>query len=139
MSRYLGFDFGKRRIGVAVGQTITGTASALETVHCAKLGKPPWEQIEALIQQWRPTGLVVGLPLTMDGSEQEITHAARAFAAELKRFDVPVATMDERLSSREAESAYKLARQQGQAKRSQSKNLDSQAARVILERWLAGQ
>lgn len=139
MSTFLGFDYGQRRIGVAVGQTITSTASALETLRCATLGQPPWEAIAALIKQWQPAGLVVGLPLTMDGEEQPITHAARDFAQNLSRFEKPVYTADERLSSREAENAFKQARQSGQAKRSQSKNLDSQAAKVILERWLVMQ
>lgn len=139
MSSYLAFDYGKRRIGVAVGQTITGTASALDTLWCKKLGVPPWLEIESLIKQWQPVGLVVGLPLTMDGEEQAITHLARGFADGLGRFNKPVFTSDERLSSREAGAAFKQARQQGQAKRQQAKNLDSQAARVILERWLATQ
>lgn len=137
MKQYLGFDFGLRRIGVAVGQTITGTASALDTVHYR--GNVPWADFQALIEQWRPSGLVVGAPLTMAGEEQPITVAAKRFATELERFNLPVYLCDERLSSREAEANFKQARQAGHAKRQQGKNLDSVAAKIILERWMVTQ
>ena len=99
----LGFDYGKRRIGVAVGQELTATAGPLETVN-AIAGKPDWEAITRLINDWRADALVVGLPLNMDDSEQEMTRAARRFANQLKgRYHLPVFMIDERLTSVAAE------------------------------------
>jgi len=99
----IGFDFGLRRIGVAVGQAITATATPLETVR-ANEGKPDWATISRLISDWHVDALVVGLPLNMDGSEQDMTRAARRFANQLKgRYHLPVYLADERLSSVAAE------------------------------------
>jgi len=99
----LGFDYGKRRIGVAVGQEITATASPVETVR-AREGKPDWVAITRLIHDWQADALVVGLPLNMDDTEQEMTRAARRFANQLKgRYHLPVFMADERLTSVAAE------------------------------------
>ena len=76
---YLGFDFGYKRIGVAIGQRLTLSASPLPTLH-AKLGIPDWNIVQTLIKQWQPTELVVGLPTCIDGTEQYTTSAARGFA-----------------------------------------------------------
>ena len=123
----LGFDHGQRRIGVAVGQSITGTASALATLP-ARDGQPDWEQVAALIEQWRPDALVVGLPLQMDGSDSASTLAARRFARRLEgRYNRTVHLMDERLSSRTAEQT----RDRGGARQ----DLDALAAQVILQDW----
>jgi putative Holliday junction resolvase len=130
----LGFDFGLRRIGVAVGQTLTGSASPLGVVT-PRAGEPDWKAIGRLVAEWRPAALVVGLPYNMDMSEQEMTQHARHFAEELaRRFPLPVHTVDERLSSREAEAQLKERRQQGR-RRVTREDIDGAAACVILESW----
>ena len=130
----LGFDFGLKRIGVAVGQSVTGSASPLG-VAVVRGGEPDWAAIGRLIVEWRPASLVVGLPYNMDLSEQEMTGHARRFADELaQRFPLPVHTVDERLSSREAEAQLKERRQQGR-RRVSREDIDGAAACVILESW----
>ncbi|MCA1805057.1 MAG: Holliday junction resolvase RuvX [Xanthomonadaceae bacterium] len=123
----LGFDYGQRRIGVAVGQTITATATALATL-AARDGQPDWAEVTALIEQWRPDALVVGLPLRLDGTESELSRAAQRFARRLEgRYKRPVHLMDERLSSRTAE--------QTRARGSARQGLDALAAQIILQDW----
>ena len=130
----LGFDFGLKRIGAAVGQTVTGSASPLGVV-AVRGGEPDWAAITGLVREWRPGALVVGLPYNMDLSEQDMTHKARHFAEQLaERFPLPVHTVDERLSSREAEAALKEQRQQGR-RRVTREDIDGAAACVILESW----
>ena len=130
----LGFDFGTQRIGVAVGQEQTHTASALVTL-AAREGQPDWSRVEALIKQWRPAAFVVGLPLMMDGSEQEITPRARRFGNRLHgRFGLPVFFVDERLTSKEAGMRI---RERGE--RIEQGSLDREAARIIIEIWLEQQ
>jgi len=126
----LGFDFGTQRIGIAVGQSVTGTASALRTV-ASRNGKPDWETISTLIEEWRPDALVVGLPLHADGSDSDMTGAARKFARQLEaRYRLPVHTMDERLSSRAARGL------QQDGKRGAQAGIDALAAMIILQNWL---
>lgn len=126
----LGFDFGDRRIGVAVGQTLTGTASPLTTLD-ARDGQPDWTRVAALLDDWRPDALVVGLPLNMDGSEQDLTRRARRFARRLqRRLGLPLHFADERLSTREARD-----REAGTV---HPAGRDAVAAQVILEGWMAG-
>ena len=130
---YLGFDFGYKRIGVAVGQRLTGSASPLSTLD-AKLGIPQWDVVLKLLDQWRPQALVVGLPTCIDGSEQYTTAAARGFARQLrKRFALPVHLVDERLSTVEAR-AHLFAK--GGYRKIKNTEIDSIAACVILEQWL---
>ncbi|HEY1774134.1 MAG TPA: Holliday junction resolvase RuvX [Gammaproteobacteria bacterium] len=130
----LSFDFGLKRIGVAVGQSVTGSASSLG-VAAVRGGEPDWAAIGRLITEWRPTSLVVGLPYNMDLSEQEMTGHARRFAEGLaQRFPLPVHTVDERLSSREAEAQLKEQRKQGR-RRVSREDIDGAAACVILESW----
>jgi putative holliday junction resolvase len=126
----LGFDYGKLRIGIAVGQDITGTATTLCTLDCRD-GKPDWDRISGLIAEWGPGSLVVGLPLHADGSDSAMTRAARNFARELEaRYHLPVFSMDERLSSH----AAKQVRREEPGK---SRNgIDAIAARIILQNWL---
>jgi len=131
---FLGFDFGLKRIGMAVGQSVTGSASPLG-VAAMRGGEPDWEAIGRLVAEWRPAALVVGLPYNMDLSEQEMTGHARRFAEGLaQRFPLPVHTVDERLSSREAEAQLKERRQQGR-RRITREDIDGAAACVILESW----
>jgi len=129
----LGFDFGTRRIGVAVGQRITGTASALITL-AARDGQPDWTQVAQLIATWQPDALVVGLPLQLDGSRSEVTDAAERFARRLEgRFRLPVYLYDERLSSHAADHWQSEHRGSEHNRRD---SLDEVAARIILQDWL---
>jgi putative Holliday junction resolvase len=98
----LAFDFGLRNIGVAVGQPVTGTASPLITLR-ARDGSPDWAEVEQLVADWRPTILLVGLPLNMDDTESEMSELARSFATKLaKRCDLAIEMVDERLTTRAA-------------------------------------
>lgn len=134
----LGFDFGLRRIGVAVGQTATSTASALCTISHSD--QPDWPAIKALVDEWRPQGLVVGLPLDSDGNETDMSRAARRFAGELEaRFERPVFLVDERLTSVMAGAEFVQARSEGRARRRDGRKLDAVAAKIILENWLQSQ
>ncbi len=130
MQTLLGFDFGRQRIGIAVGQMITRTATALCTLD-SRNEKPDWEAISELIDNWQPDALIVGLPLHADGSDSEISKAARKFARQLEgRYRLPVHTMDERLSSHAATEL------QEQDKTAGNKGLDAIAASIILQDWL---
>lgn len=131
----LAFDFGQRRIGVAVGQGITGSASAVGTIANGERG-PDWAALEALLADWRPDRLVVGLPLRVDGSESRLTRTVRDFCAALGRFGLPVETVDERYSSLEAEQRLKSARRDGRRGRVTREAVDATAAALIAERWL---
>ena len=130
---YLGFDFGFKRIGVAVGQRLTSSASPLPTLS-AKQGEPDWEQLSELIKQWKPEALVVGLPTRIDESEFYTTSAARGFAKKLrKRFSLPVHLEDERLTTAEAKARIF---EEGGYKKLKTSQVDSMAACIILEQWL---
>lgn len=132
---YLGFDFGYKRIGVAVGQSLTKSASPLETLS-AKKGIPSWDQVKALIKKWQPVGLIVGLPTKIDGKEQYTTKAARIFAESLQsQYHLPVHLVDERLTTVEARTTLY---QQGGYRKIQQSQVDSVAACIILEQWLQG-
>jgi putative Holliday junction resolvase len=126
----LGFDYGRKRIGVAVGQAVTGTATALCTVT-ARNGTPDWEHLDALVGEWAPGALVVGLPCHADGSDSDMTRAARRFARQLEsRYALPVHTVDERLSSHAATGL------QQNAAAGRRAGTDAIAARIILQDWL---
>jgi putative Holliday junction resolvase len=133
----LAFDFGLRRIGVAVGQDVTASASPVGVVANGDAGIDH-DRIEALIAEWHPTTLVVGMPMHADGSPGTMTDAVGAFIEELRRYGLPVATVDERYSSIEAERALKNARQQGSRGRISKQDIDAAAAVFIAERYLAG-
>ena len=147
----LGFDFGLKQIGLAVGQTLTKTARPLIVLK-AKDGKPQWQEIQDQIAQWKPDYLVVGLPLNMDGTESEMSARARKFANRLHgRFGCVVELCDERLSSAEAKSQLAEGRealrhatsaedieQHGQAlgRNKRDGTVDAIAAQLIIESWL---
>ena len=132
----LGFDVGARRIGVAVGNGMTGTARAVAVVDVHAAG-PDWKAVDRLQAEWRPGGLVVGDPMTLDGGDQPIRRRARAFAEELKaRYRVPVVMVDERSSSIEAAQRFARDRAAGNRRRRDAAALDAAAAAVIIERWL---
>jgi len=129
----LGFDFGLKRIGLATGQTITGTASPLVTLQAVNQS-PDWTGIENHIRQWKPDALIVGIPYLLDGSESDITRAARNFSKELeRRFKLPVYTVDESLSSFEAEQ--QLQKDIKIAKHNKHE-VDKMAAAIIVQSWL---
>lgn len=130
----MSFDFGMKRIGVAIGQTITQTARPLDTI-LAKDGVPNWNAIQNVIKKWLPDALVVGIPLNMDGSEQTITHHARDFAEFLReQFHLPVYEMDERLTTKDARERLF---EQGGYKALQDGQVDRVAAQLILQNWFA--
>ncbi|MGH8090306.1 MAG: Holliday junction resolvase RuvX [Rudaea sp.] len=132
----LGFDYGARRIGVAVGNALTATARALEVIANGAQG-PDWPRVDALMREWRPQILLVGLPLTMEGEEQKNSAAARAFAAQIgARCKLPTRLVDERLSSHAAAQRFAQRRAAGQARRKHAAALDAVAAEVIVEQWL---
>jgi putative Holliday junction resolvase len=131
---YLGFDFGSKKIGVAVGQVVTRTASPLRTISAINQ-KPDWQAISLLIQEWQPGGLVVGISKKDDGTDNPITSKIEKFCRQLEgRFQLPVFTIDEKLSTFEAKqllfddlgvNADKLWQVQ-----------DQLAAQLILQSWL---
>ncbi len=131
----IGFDYGARRIGVAVGNRLSG-ARPLQVVGNGANG-PEWRRIDALLREWRPQCLLVGLPLTLDGEEQRNSRAAREFAAELqKRYTLPTHMVDERLTSHDAARRFAERRAEGRARRKQAAKLDADAAALIIETWL---
>ncbi|MGB5625025.1 MAG: Holliday junction resolvase RuvX [Woeseiaceae bacterium] len=132
----LSFDFGLRRIGVAVGQDITGSASPLGVVANRPDG-PDHKRLRELIQQWQPTRLVVGMPSHADGSPSDMQVPVNAFIEELSRYDLPIETVDERYTSIEAGRVLKEARAAGKRGRISKEMIDSAAAVFIAERYLA--
>jgi len=129
----LGFDYGKKRIGIATGQTITNSATPCKTLTQVN-GNPDWPAIEAEIRQWKPQALIVGIPYFTDGSESPMTAAARHFCYELKkRFKLPVFEVNEALSSDQAEQILK-----GNIKinKHNKHEIDKMAAAIIVQRWL---
>lgn len=129
----LGFDFGMKRIGVAVGQTVTKTARPL-TMLKAQEGKPNLDELKKLIKVWQPAALIVGIPLNMDGTEQTITLHARTFAEMLRNvFTLPVHEMDERLTTKAARENLFA---EGGFKALQNGQVDAVAAQLILQNWL---
>lgn len=131
---YLGFDYGELKIGVAVGQRITGTATGLETIRVSsKVAK--WRAIARLVETWRPSAFVVGLSHQLDGSENPITQPTLRFCRQLEgRFGLPVFTMDEMLSTVESRHVFF----QGRPKRSSDfmDFKDTISAQLILQTWL---
>ena len=125
----LGFDFGMKRIGVAIGQTLTQTAQPL-TILSAKDGIPAWSIIRQLIDEWGANALVVGLPYQLDGSDQMISFAAKKFAKRLEqRFQLPVHLVDERYTTKAARTHPDTTIKPGDL-------IDGHAAAIILESWL---
>jgi putative Holliday junction resolvase len=129
----LAFDFGMKRIGVAVGQTVTKTANTYGMLK-AEQGEPDWQQVQAIMDEWKPMALVVGIPLNMDGTEQTIGKRAEAFAQMLEEHtSLPVYAVDERLTTVEARE--RIFEQEGY-KGLQKASVDAMAAKIMLEAWL---
>lgn len=130
----LAFDFGLKRIGVAVGDLEVRMAHPLETI-AEEANDPRFARIGQLIAEWRPVQLVVGLPMSLDGEEHELSKRCRRFANQLHgRFDLPVDLVDERLTSAEAETRL---RDMGRAVRANKAAVDSLAAQEILQDYLS--
>lgn len=134
----LAFDFGLRRIGVAVGQSVTGSASPLAVIANRDTGIDH-DAIASLIREWHPARLVVGMPAHTDGSDSDMRQPVLAFIDELRRYELPISTVDERYTSVEAERTLKQARAAGTRGRISKEDIDSAAAVFIAERYLASE
>ena len=131
----LGFDVGSKRIGVAVGNTLTRSARPIAVVDVRER-EPDWSALQRLVDAWHPQRFIVGEPLTLDGGKQPMTRAARRFAQDAaQRFAVPATLVDERSSSREASSRFADQRRDGTARRRDADDIDALAAQIIIERW----
>lgn len=136
-STVLGFDVGSRRIGVAIGSAFSVGARALAVIDVHADG-PDWPALDRLHKEWRPHGLIVGDPLTLEGEDQPNRRRAQAFARQLlQRYRLPVLLVDERSSSVEAARRFATERAEGRKRRRDAANLDAVAAAVIIERWLS--
>jgi putative Holliday junction resolvase len=132
----LAFDVGAKRIGVAVGNTISQSAREVGVLDVFETG-PNWPALDRWMKEWRPDRLVVGDPATLDGCDQPIRLRARGFARQLQlRYRLPVEQVDERTSSIEAAQRFAAGRASGARRRHEAAQLDAMAAAVILERWL---
>jgi len=130
----MGFDFGTQKIGVAIGQKVTQTASPLPEIP-AKDGQPSWETVATLIAEWQPDAFVVGIPLNEDGTDNALTKRARKFGNRLHgRFGLPLFTANEHLSSFDARD--QILQYSGRAAKS-NRQIDSVAAALIIETWFA--
>ena len=131
----LAFDFGEKRIGLSVGETILKAAHPLATIE-SETNDARFNAIAAIIQEWRPSLLIVGLPTHMDGGEHLLTNLAKKFAQRLEgRFNLPVMMMDERLSSAEAAQNLSAAGVKGSKQKSL---IDAVAAQTILQSYFDG-
>jgi putative Holliday junction resolvase len=137
----IGLDFGLRRIGLAIGDSLTRSARPLAALSITGRDGPDtadWQRLGALIKQHAPNRLVVGCPYNVDGTEHALTGKARRFAQELgERYALPVELVDERYSSLEAEAALRERRGTGRRGRIDRGSIDSAAAAIILERWFS--
>lgn len=132
----LAFDVGAKRIGVAVGNTVTLSAREVGVLDVHGNG-PDWALLDRWVKEWQPQALVVGDPVPLDGGDQPARQRARGFARTLaRRYALPVEQVDETLSSHEAAQRFAAGRAAGARKKSQAATLDALAAVVILERWL---
>jgi len=139
MSTVLTFDFGLKRTGVAVGNTIVGTASPEETLISIN-GKPDWQAITRLIEKWAPSQIVVGMPKQLNGDDAELSAPIEKFCNQLNgRYDLPVAQANEQYSSIEAGRRLKQVRQAGRKQKVQKEEVDRVAAAIIFENWYQNQ
>ncbi len=129
----LGIDYGLKRIGIASGQTITGSASPITTLNQIN-GTTDWLALEKLVLQWRPQALIVGMPYYLDGKENDMTKVVEKFCLELeKRFNLPIFKINEALSSYEAEEILKKSTKIGKHNKHE---IDKMAAAIIVQNWL---
>lgn len=133
--KVIGIDFGLRRIGVAAGNSITHTASPLDTISYQHPDLP-WSRLDDILKSWKPDLLLVGMPQSQHTNQQTIEKTIRQFADALrKRYDIPLTFVNEAFSSYEANERLKLQRQTGRRKKIKKSEIDSQAAAVIVEQW----
>ena len=133
MTTYFGLDFGLRKMGVAVGQTITATANPL-TIISALDGIPHWSSLDKLVETWRPTGFVVGQPFHMDDTEAQLSEHSKKFAASIReRYQKPVYLVDERLTTK---IAKQIQRETVTKKSNKHAPVDDISAQLILQTWL---
>jgi putative Holliday junction resolvase len=134
----LGFDYGTKHLGVAIGQELTATSTPLATL-ASRNENPDWAAISRLIEEWQPGALVVGVPLNLDGTEQPMTQAARRFARRLEgRYRLPVHLADERLSTVEADRMlHERAADAGTRRARRRREVDEVAAHLILQTYFS--
>jgi putative holliday junction resolvase len=134
----LGLDFGQRRIGVAIGNAGSGGGTPLGAVS-NRGNRPDWAALDRLVAEWRPDVLVVGRPFNLDGSDHGLTPLIDRFCERLSdRYKLPVASVDERLSSREAAERLREARQSGRrGRRVRKEDVDAMSAVILLETWFS--
>ena len=131
---YLGFDVGMKRTGVAIGNSLTKQAAGLVTLKHLTKNKANWQPIDTYIKQYQPSKLIVGIPLTQDGSVQKMTQIAQDFCNHLaQRYQLPVLQVSEYLSSNEAKKQLRYNHEHKNAKRGE---VDKRAAQIILQTWL---
>ena len=132
----MGFDYGLRQIGVAYGQTLTATAQGVGIIKASD-GAPNWDDIQAVLNEWKPNLLLVGLPLNMDGSESELSRLARKFARRLQgRFNLEVLMVDERLTSQDAKASLREMDSKSKGGKIDLTKVDHLAAALIVQSWL---
>ena len=131
---YLGFDVGTKRTGVAIANSLTNKARAIETIRHHKDGSTNWQQIDQIINKHPTDIIVVGVPYDENNKEQEMIYIARSFGRKIKdRFDIEVVFVDEYLSSSEAKNQLKWHYSHKNADRSE---VDMRSAQLILQTWL---
>ena len=132
---YFGIDYGTRKVGVAVGQTLTRTAMGIAVVP-VRGGEVDWKELDSLVQRWRPNAFVVGMPYNMDGTESDMTVAAQKFARVLsERYQKPWHPMDERLSTRAAREITRDNAELIGKKYNDKTKVDAMVAQLLLESW----
>lgn len=130
----LGFDFGLKHIGVAIGELFTATVKPLSAIK-ARHGEPKWQEIDHLVERWQPNAFVVGVPINMDGTDGPITHLAKKFGRALyEHYSLPVYEVDERLTTIEAKQQLF---EKGGFDALDKSLVDSYAAKIIVESWIA--
>ncbi len=136
MAVIIAFDFGLKRTGVAVGNTLTGSATPECTLH-SKQDHPDWDGITQLFKEWQPTKVVVGMPTELDGSESPLTKAVQRFCNQIQgRYNIEVEQENEQFTSIEAGQRLKQLRQSGRKKKVTKDEVDKIAAAIILENWM---
>lgn len=137
MSTVIAFDFGLKRTGVAVGNTLTGSASPETTLNSVE-DKPDWDGISRLVNEWNPSLFVVGMPTELDGTDSPLKARIERFCNQLNgRYNLPVDQENEQFTSIEASRRLKELRQSGRKKKVQKEEVDKLAAAIILENWMA--
>ncbi len=134
---YFGIDYGTRKIGVAVGQTLTHTAMGIAVVP-VRNGEVEWKELDSLVARWKPDAFVVGMPYNMDGTESDMTAAAQKFARRIsERYKKPWHPMDERLSTRAAREITRDNAEMIGKKYNDKTKVDAMVAQLLLESWFA--